>query len=338
MNKDYSDLIEIQRSFLKKIEDLLLKVAGKHYKKFPTSHSLIEYIQKQLTNDNFSKQFNSNISLIYSELHTFYGSVAANWFGLAKKIGGLKLVFGGISRFSDSFLQNVKNDLLFSDTIYLADPVLPWIESPRKEEYFREVHLLKNMYFVLQLKEIVDADLPYPPVIIFPSFEKSLEENDIETQEKIHQLLTSFFSFYLGEKFDSAEDTLIYAKRKSDLFLEKVENKKLFWPPQAKEITTVDNGLNKYKEYIQNNRSVKERYLAATISSAELVWQGIFERIIPHFHVWENSIEFNANPTFSNAAHWHYHNLLSNTNNRIMTVSQKTLTLCQSINSFRLNW
>ncbi|MBM9548440.1 hypothetical protein JWG40_15540 [Leptospira sp. 201903074] len=338
MNKDYIELMTIQRSFLAKTEELLLKVVGKHYKQFSTSHELIEYIQKQSTNNKFSKQFNKNIPLIYSELHEFYGSYAAKWFGLAKNLGGLKLVFGGISRFSEAFLQNVKNDLLFSDTIYLADPVLPWIEIARKEEHFRVVHLLKNMYFVLRLKEIIDADLPYPAVIIFPSFEKTLEENDKETRENIHRLLTSFFSFYLGETFGSSEETLYYARMKSDVFLEKVETNKLFWAPQAKEITSIRDGLSQYKEFIQNNRSKEEKYIADTISPAELVWQGIFERIVPHFHVWENSTEFGANPTFSNAAHWHYHNLLSNANNKIMNVSQETLILTQSINSFRMSW
>ncbi|MDI7230303.1 hypothetical protein [Leptospira santarosai] len=338
MNKDYTVLIEIQRSFLMKVEDLLSKVIGRHYKKFSTSYELIQYIQDRAISKTFAKQFNENMSLIYSELRSFYGSYAANWFELAKRIGGLKLVFGGISRFSETLLQNANNVLLFSDTIYLADPVLPWIEDLREEERFRSVHLLKNMYFVLSLKDIVDADLSYPPVIIFPSFEKSLEENDPVTQEKIHQLLTSFFSFYLGEKFENATDTLLYTRKHGDLFLEKVENNKLFWPAQADSITTVKKGILEYKEFIQKNRSKEEQHLAENISPAELVWRGIFERIIPHFHVWENSIEFGANPIFSKDSHWHYHNLLSVANNRTMNVSQETLSLSKSLNSFRMNW
>jgi hypothetical protein len=55
---------------------------------------------------------------------------------------------------------------------------MPWLERDRREERFRHVLLLKAVHTLLQLKPLVDADLRYPPVVVFPSWEKSLEEHD----------------------------------------------------------------------------------------------------------------------------------------------------------------
>ncbi|MBW0435192.1 hypothetical protein HGB47_16390 [Leptospira yasudae] len=338
MNTEYSALIKIQRSFLALIESLLSDITGKNYKKFSSSDELILYIQKQATSKSYAKKFNKNMFKIYSSLDAFYKENASNWFLLAKRIGGIKLVLGGITRFSETLLKSTNNVLLFCDTIFLADPVLPWIESERKEERFNVVLLLKNMYFVLKLKEIIDTDFYYPPIVLFPSFEKSLEENDPVTRERVSQFHASFFSYYLGENFNSPAETLEYARINGEIFLKKVDQNKLFWPPQMDAIPAIENGIIEYRNFIKSRRSAGEQERAELLSRSELVWMGIYERIVPHYHLWENSIEFDANPTFSKESHWHYHELLSAANNNKLKVSQETIALSKSLNSFRMKW
>lgn len=99
-------------------------------------------------------------------------------FRAAKEIGGLKLVLGGGSRFGETQLHSVMGITLYGDTILIPDPIMPWLERERVEERFQHVLVLKAAHAILQLKPLVDAALPYPPLVVFPSFEKSLEEDD----------------------------------------------------------------------------------------------------------------------------------------------------------------
>lgn len=338
MNREYREIVKIQRDYLSKVEELLLEVTKKNYKKFSSVNELIDHLKTFAASAKSGNQFGRSISKIYSDLQSFYNENAANWFKLATNLGGLKLVFGGISRFSETLLRNARNVLIFSDTIFLADPVLPWIESEREHENFQVVQLLKNMYFVLQLKDIVDADLEYPPIILFPSFEKSFEENDEITKTGIDNLISDFFSYYLNEKFYHPSETLDYAREKSELFLKKIEEKQLFWPAQAESITNLNQGILDYKEFIKKNRSINQIETAERMLPSELVWMGICERITPHFHLLENSYEFGANPTFSKKAHWYYHTLLSKMHNSFQSKNQKATSISNSLNDFRMNW
>ncbi len=97
-------------------------------------------------------------------------------------------MLGGSSRFPDAALGGVRKAALYADTIYVPDPLLPWIEIDRVEERFRHMELLLAYQTLLQLKPLVDAQLSYPAVIVFPSWEKSLETCDTVTQDGIAKL------------------------------------------------------------------------------------------------------------------------------------------------------
>lgn len=79
---------------------------------------------------------------------------------------------------------------LYVDTQLIADPIYPFLEG---ELHLNALHLqlmvaLRN---VLQLKPLVDARLPVPPVLIFPSFEKLIEANDVQTPAGINELIVN---------------------------------------------------------------------------------------------------------------------------------------------------
>ena len=77
------------------------------------------------------------------ELRSFYTRRGTEIFGLAKRLGGMKLVLGGSSRFGGRQLQSVRGSLLYADTVLIPDPVFPWLEVKRSDEKFRNVLMLQ---------------------------------------------------------------------------------------------------------------------------------------------------------------------------------------------------
>ena len=105
-------------------------------------------------------------------------------------------VLGGSSSFKASQFNSVTQSLLYADTILIPDPVMPWIESDRKEERFRNIRMLEAVFGILHIKPLVDAEFRYPAVMVFPSWEKLLEHNDAQTQAGISTLIGDFiFTF-----------------------------------------------------------------------------------------------------------------------------------------------
>ncbi len=124
------------------------------------------------------------------EVRAFQAREGPDAYQAAKQLGGMRLVLGGGSRFLRSQLDSVSTAVLYSDTVLIPDPVMPWLEKDRREERFRHVLLLQAVHTLLHLKPLVDADLHYPPVVVFPSYEKLLEhEKELRlVQEKYNRV------------------------------------------------------------------------------------------------------------------------------------------------------
>src|SRR5262249_10832466 len=61
-------------------------------------------------------------------------------FSDCKQLGGMGLVLGGSRRFKRTQLDAVATAALYSDTVLIPDPVLPWLlETEREEEKFPAV-------------------------------------------------------------------------------------------------------------------------------------------------------------------------------------------------------
>jgi hypothetical protein len=150
------------------------------------------------------------------ELRAFYAKNGIEIFRLASQLGGMKLVLGGSSRFQGSHLTSVRGSLVYADTILIPDPVFPWLESKRTEEKFRHVLMLKAAHTLLHLKTIVDADLAHCPVLVFPSWEKSLEENDPQTQRGTAQMLADVFANFVDPEIATPEGAIKLAREQPD--------------------------------------------------------------------------------------------------------------------------
>lgn len=147
-----------------------------------------------------------NVSRATKALVAFYQSSGKDLLRGAGHLPGYKLVLGGKQNFGSSSLAAARNMLLCADTLLIPDPVSRWFESEHAAEGFAFPHMLEDLYFLLQLRPIVDARLPYPALVIFPSLEHVLEENDPVTQDRQELMALDFFSHYLGCTFEDLEE------------------------------------------------------------------------------------------------------------------------------------
>jgi hypothetical protein len=139
-------------------------------------------------------------------------------FATAQAQGGIKVVLGGGGWFRRTQLNAVRRLLLYADTVLVPDPILAWIETDRPEERFRHVAVLEAMFFLLRLRPFVDGDFGYPPVIVFPSWERSLTLTDGHTRAGINSLISRVLSVYLGEQFSNVIEIGDYAASQNETF------------------------------------------------------------------------------------------------------------------------
>lgn len=236
--------------------------------------------------------------------------------GSSRALGGLRCVLGGSSRFPEAAFDGLRKFALYADTILVPDPLLPWMEVERDEEQFPRVSLLEQCYNLLRLKPLVFADLPYPAVVVFPSWEKGLEEWDEETKDGISELVLAFFSHYLDATFEDESEVVDYvAGSGRDTFREAVSRSSLFLPPGAEEAPLFDEGAQRYREWLGTSRSPTWLAHAEDLSDEMLVLNGILERLVPQFHVRDNARTLRAQPLFWLPVHFHYFRLTAQATN-----------------------
>jgi hypothetical protein len=201
--------------------------------------------------------------------------------------------------------------LLYADSILIPDPILPWIESPRVEEGFRSVRLLEAAFFLLHFKPLVEGDLPYPPILVFPSFEKSLEERDPTTQARIEIFITRVLSHFLGRQFETLEEMQRFVTTQEADFMREVDEKNLFVAPGGHVGQPLREALDQYEAEIKQWRSESYQTTMAELPKGVLLLNGLIERLAPHYHLLENAEELSSCPLIALHAHWHYYSLIS---------------------------
>jgi hypothetical protein len=246
----------------------------------------------------------------HEALRSFYMQFGSHLFSETKSVVGHKLVLGGTSGFYKSQFDTVRKMSLYADSILIPDPILPWIESARIEEGFRNVRLLEAAFFLLHLKPLVEADLRTSPIIVFPSYEKTIEERDPVTQARIHAFITRFMSHFLGRRFGNLEALRSFVTNEEATFLEAVERENLFVAPGGSVGQPLRDALDQYEANTKRWRS--EGYQAAMADAPKgiLALTAIIERLVPHYHLLENAEELSACPMVALPAPWHYFTLI----------------------------
>lgn len=124
---------------------------------------------------------------LFDELVAYYNDNSIRLFHHAKTLGGMRLVTGGQRTFGPSALNAVRITGLYADTQLVPDPIHPFLMTDLNLNAMH-LQLAHALFYILQLRPLVDADLPVPPLFVFPSFEESLEAHDAHTKYGMEQL------------------------------------------------------------------------------------------------------------------------------------------------------
>lgn len=344
--KEIHDLIIYQNRYFEILTEFFVNVTGKSPRNFSSVDNFSESIQsmgKDLAEEsNRAEKAMYAFSDMEDKLKKLYEKEAANAFVAAKKLDACKLNLGGSSRFLKTQLNATRKSLLYSDTVLIPDPIMPWLEKRRDEERFKHVIPLQMAFFILHLSDLIGSDFDIPPFFVFPSFEKSLEEHDVQTQQNTIQLITDVFSHYVDSAITSLQSIIEFASKYPDKYLQKIEDSKLFVSPGSEPGESIKSALENYKAEMRHWRS--EAWCEELFSHGDIsiVTNAIFERISPNYHLLENSDELRSHPFLCVSAQAHYYQLIANMKNT--TVSNKasfdpsTTAILHSLSSQRLDF
>ena len=310
-------LADAQREYFAHLNDVFIAFTGSTPEKFAEAHTGDEFgaslralgasLQK---NRELARQRNVDGMAALEKFARHLAATNTARVRAAQALPGAKLVLGGTQRFTTPALAATRSMLLYADTVLIADPVLPWLEIDRSEEKFRLTSMLEQVFYLSRLRPLVDADLPYPAVAVFPSFEKSLEDRDAATQDGIELLTLRLFSHYADSTFDDFTEVLTFAQKQPDRFADVVSKNHLFVPPEGDGNESFADALQLYMEHARTWRSAEYVKGLESLPRTAVAALAIVERIGPQFHVTENAEMLTASPLFSQQVHWHYFRLL----------------------------
>ncbi len=339
-------LIIYQKKYFEILEEFFIAVTGCLPRDFSSLDDFSESVsllpEKLKANPNKAAQSINAYSTLEDNLKSLYNAEATNAFLAAKNLDACKLNLGGSSRFLKTHLNATRKSLLFSDTVLIPDPIMPWIERKRSEEQFQHVIPLQMAFFVLHLSDLIGPEFDTPPFLIFPSFEKSLEDNDAQTQENSVKLVTDIFSHYVDSGIQAPEDIMQFATKSPDLFFSKVENSKLFVSPGASPGESLKSAIENYKSEMRHWRSNEWCEDLFSKGDASIVTNVIFERIMPHYHLLENADELRSHPFLCIDAQAHYYQLIANMKNKVASNTAQfdpsTAGILKSLTSTRMDY
>jgi len=302
-------LATVQREFFQILDEFFRRATGVSAEEFAPLDSFMEEIKADA--QKIGRRTPVAYLYVHEALSVFYKRFAQHMFFEAKNLSGLKLVLGGASHFGQSQFDSVRRMLLYADSILIPDPILPWIESARAEEGMRSIRLLESAFVLLHMKPLVDADLPVPPLVIFQSFEKSLEERDPRTQRQIGLLISRVLSHFLGRRFETIKELQRFASIEEAEFLRNVDEQKLFVAPGGQVGEPLQEALERYEAELKQWRSQSYQATMKGVPKGVLVLNGLMERITPQYHLLENAQELSSCPFVPLPAQWHYYSLIS---------------------------
>lgn len=259
-------------------------------------------------------------------LAQFYRENSISLFRAAKSLAGVKVVSGGQRQFVHSALTATRIAGLYCDTQLIPDPVYPFMVG---DLHLNALHLQLaiNLFHLLPLRPLTDVRPTEPPILVFPSFEEPLEENDAVTQAGIASLVMKVIAPVCDSHISTIEELFDYAKTCENAFLNAITRERLFIPPGVipENVGSAENAADIYLKELQGVRSQNVVNELARLPRGVLVLNGILERLRPQYHLIENATELEAQPLLSQPAHWYYFERCSQAENREL-VKQKVLS------------
>ena len=280
---------------------------------------------------------------VSDELAAFYNANAIMLFQHARTLGGMRLVTGGQRTFGPSALNAVRITGLYADTQLLPDPVYPFLAADLHLNA-KHLQLAHALFYVLQLRPLVDAGLPVPPVFVFPSFEEGLEERDAHTKHGMEQLAVRMIAPLCDGAVTSLGELFEYANKHGEPFAQALLASGLFIPPgaQPNQRLGLAEAVKAYMGALEGVRSEEMLAEMNKLPTGVLVLNGVLERVRPHYHLLENATELGAQPLLSQRAHWHYFEKCAQANaegmRRKNVLSEQAFQTLRAVQDDSLSW
>lgn len=285
----------------------------------------------------------NSVNQATEELGEFYNRHSINIYQRAKSLGGMKLVTGGQRLFGPSALNAVRITGLYADTQLIPDPIYPLLSSDLNLNA-APLQLAIQLFHILQLRPLVDAELPVPAVFIFPSFEEPLERNDAHTKLGLEQLAIRLIAPICRGQIQSLEELVDYSSKQETAFLDALMPSGLFVPPGGKPgiQLSASDAASQYLKEIEGIRSAHVIDQMKRTPTGPLLLNGILERLRPQYHLFENSSELGAQPLLSQPVHWHYFEKIAQANARELrsqnVISDQALQTLHAVQDDSLSW
>lgn len=344
--QELHDLVIYQDRYFEILTDFFLSVTGCLPREFSPLDRFSESIKGMAISlkENPSRAQSAMVAFsnLERDLKKLYSEEGGKAFSAAKKLDACKLNLGGGSRFLETQLNATRKSLLYSDTVLIPDPVMPWLEKKRDEEQFGHVIPLQMAFFILHLCDLKGNEFDLPPFFVFPSFEKLLEEHDKQTQENSIQLITDVFSHYVDSGIAHPQDIMEFATKHPDHYFKKIEEARLFVSPGSEPGEPIKSELENYKAEMRHWRS--ENWCNEFLSKGDVsvVTNAICERIMPNYHLLENADELRSHPFLCVNSQAHYYKLIASMKNKsageVASIDQSTSAILQSLTSKRLDY
>lgn len=311
-----NELYQYQSTYLEILNEFFVAIVGKEIILFNTFEEVHQEILRNSRNLHNAINAFADLS---SRLEPLYARSGTEAYKFAKELDACKLVLGGSSRFYGTQLNATKRALLFSDTVLIPDPILPYLEKNRSEERFFYMSIIEATFYILQMNELNSKDFDILPFFVFPSWEKSLEQRDLDTQEQIKQLITDIFTHYVDSGIKSFDEIYNFSVNHEQIFLEQIAKNKLFVAPGRKPGEDIRTAMEFYKEEMLRMRSKEwcEEHLRKP--DKLLIINAISERISPQFHLLENADELKSNPLLCIDSQAHYYKLVTSMKNSFIS-------------------
>lgn len=332
---------EGQAELFRHFAEVFAAFTGQTYDNFPSEMELAAAVRERAQHE--SPAMVRAFEQACEGLGTFYQTHAHDLWSHARELGGLKLVLGGQRSFGPSAFRGVRKMALYVDTQLIADPVFPFFER-RLDLKAGYVELLRQLYHLLHLTPLVQAALAVPPVLVFPSFEKVLEDGDVQTQVGIHDLVAQTLGAACGVELITVDDVAQFVRADPDRFIAGVMREQLFLPPGVApgEIMDAHGAVERYIAEVSQYRTAESVQRLRKLPLQAVLLTGIMERFAPQFHLLENANELGAQPMLTQAAHWHFFQRASGAAaldlHRKEILSAEALTVLQALQHQRLAW
>jgi len=331
------ELIAHQRNLFAVLEEFFERATGTSPKKFAP---LSQFAEKVRSLGSRATDVQKAFEWAEPELNRLYKTVGP--YHHAAELGGIKAVMGGGAHFRTTQLAAAKRMVLYTDTVLIPDPIFAMIEAERPEERFHSIRILQEMFFLLRLKPLVDADLGVPPVVVFPSFDRLLQQHDQTSREKLTEFVGGTLGVLLNLPLTCIEDAVGFATGNPEEFLEAVKVNQLLVAPGGSIGEPLDEALRRYIGEIGEWRTPSYMSFINSLSDAQKVCNALLERFEPQFHLIDNAIGMRAQPLLSVEQQAYYFKLSAKARNdsleRGLAISATTRASIDALATRRFEW